>query len=51
MLAFLPIIGPPLAIACVAGWEALRLGLIITGNPIAVATAQMIGFIVFVAAF
>jgi hypothetical protein len=27
------------------------LGLIITGNPIAIATAQTIGFIVFVAAF
>jgi hypothetical protein len=51
MLALIPIIGPSLAIATIAGWEAIRLGLIISGNPIAIATAQMIGFVVFLVAF
>jgi len=51
MLALIPIIGPSLAIAGVSGWEAIRLGLILSGNPIATATAQMIGLLVWVVAF
>jgi hypothetical protein len=51
MLALIPIIGPALAIATVAAWEALRLGLIIIGNPIAAATAQLIGFGIWALAF
>ena len=50
MLALIPIIGVPLAIMTIAGEEAIRLGLLITGHPIEFATAQMIEFAVFVLA-
>jgi hypothetical protein len=51
MLALHPVEGPILAIMMIAGWEAIRLGLLITGHPIAFATAQGISFAVFVFAF
>jgi len=51
MLALIPIIGPACACLLIAGWEAIRLGFIVSGNPIAVATAQLIGFVVFLVAF
>ena len=38
MLALVPIIGPPLAITTVAGWEIIKLALFLSGNPIGSAT-------------
>ena len=34
MLAFVPIIGPPLAVAIVTGWKVLTLMLYLSGNPL-----------------
>jgi hypothetical protein len=47
----IPIIGPAFAIMTIALWEAVRLGLIITGHPIAFATSQGISLVVFAFAF